>query len=793
MPRHTAGVLVIALVAAACSVEPIEDPGIGAGDLTTTVYAADGSVLTEWHAEQDRVLVTYDELPKYLVDAVVAIEDRRFWVHPGVDVRAVARAAVEDLEAGEIVQGGSTITQQYVKNVLLTDAVTFERKAAELGLALQVEETLTKTEIFERYANTVFVGEGAYGLGAAAKRYFGKDVSELTVGESALLAGVLNAPSQLNPYDHLDAALARRQLVLDTMVELGWLDASTAIVAAAETVDLARRGEADRMRYPYFTDEVRRALLDNPALGDTLDDRWSLITGGGLRVFTTLRPDVQDAAEAAIDSVVGTDGPSAALVAVDPRDGHVLAVVGGRDFYATDDPIAQFNLATQGRRQPGSAFKPFALAAALEAGVDLDSTWPGGRSATMQTEVGPWTVANYEQAFYPGLTLQEATVFSVNVPYAYLVQWIGAERVAAAARAAGIRSELTPRPSIVLGVEEVSVLDMASAYATFASGGIEVAPVLVTRVEAADGTVLFEHIPTFSRVFDAEVADQVTATLTEAVRRGTGQQAKIGRPVAGKTGTTEGNHDAWFVGYTPEISAAVWVGYPEGNQALEAPNTPYTITGGTWPAQIWSRFAIAALSGIPYRPTEDGTAAGMVNVSIDTSTGFLAGPLCPRATVAAIRLEARHVPSIVCPIHNPDGIQIEADGAVPVVESLSTIQAVAVLESAGYDVHLAWALETTYLPGTVIGQFPTAGTPLAAGEVVEIVASGPQPGTVAPDVVGRGRLDALAWLDAAGLVVDEVLVTGSGASFDESSLHVWAQVPAAGESVDGKVTIWITP
>src|SRR3989304_838276 len=190
MPRHTAGVLAIVLVATACSVEPIEDPGIGAGDLTTTVYAADGSVLTEWHAEQDRVLVTYDELPKHLVDAIVAIEDRRFWVHNGVDVRAVARAAVENLEAGDIVEGGSTITQQYVKNVLLSDDVTFERKAEEIGLALQVEETLSKTEIFERYANTIFVGEGAYGLGAAAKRYFDKTVSQLTLGESALLAAV---------------------------------------------------------------------------------------------------------------------------------------------------------------------------------------------------------------------------------------------------------------------------------------------------------------------------------------------------------------------------------------------------------------------------------------------------------------------------------------------------------------------------------------------------------------------------------------------------------------------------
>ncbi len=793
MPRHTAGVLVIVLVATACSVEPIEDPGIGAGGLTSTVYAADGSVLTEWHAEEDRVLVTYDELPKHLIDAVVAIEDRRFWIHNGVDVRAVARATVENIEANDIVQGGSTITQQYVKNVLLSDDVTFERKAEEIGLALQLEETLTKIEIFERYANTIFIGESAYGLGAAAKRYFGKNVSALTLGESALLAGVIAAPSALNPYDHLDASLQRRQVVLDIMVELGWVDASLAIVAAAEPVALAPRGESDRMRFPYFTDEVRRSLLENPALGDTPEDRWHTITAGGLRVFTTLRPDVQQAAETAIESVVSPGGPSAALVAVDPRNGHVLAIVGGRDFYDTADPIAQFNLATQGRRQPGSAFKPFALAAALEAGVTLDSTWPGGRSATIQTDVGPWVVNNHEEAFYPGLTLQEATVFSVNVPYAYLIDWIGAERVVSTAHAAGITSDLVATPTIVLGSQDVTVFEMASAYSTFAAGGIHVAPVLVTRVESADGTVLFEHVPTFSRVLDASVVDQVTATLSEAVRCGTGQQAKIGRPVAGKTGTTEANHDAWFVGYTPEISAAVWVGYAEGNRALMAPDTPYTITGGTWPAQIWSRFAISALSGIAYTPTGEAASGELVSVSVDTSTGYLAGPLCPRATVAALRLDAGRVPSIICPIHNPVGVLATGDGTVPGVENLAIIVAVSLLESAGYSIRIAWAMETDYLPGTIIGQFPAGGSILGTGQIVEIVASGPEPGTVAPSVVGRTRLEALTRLDAAGLAVEVVVVSDPGTTIDPATFTVWAQLPSAGEIVDGRVTIWVSP
>ena len=223
MSRRAAGVLVIALMAAACAVEPIEDPGIGAGSLTSVVYAADGTALTEWHAGEDRVLVGYDELPRHLVDAVVAIEDQRFWVHPGVDLRAMVRAVQADLEAGEVVQGGSTITQQYIKNALLTPEVSLDRKMREVSLALGVEKTLSKQEIFERYINTVYFGNGAYGIGAAARRYFGKAVSALTLDESALLAGLIRRPNALDPYEYPNAALSRRQTVLDKMVEVGWL------------------------------------------------------------------------------------------------------------------------------------------------------------------------------------------------------------------------------------------------------------------------------------------------------------------------------------------------------------------------------------------------------------------------------------------------------------------------------------------------------------------------------------------------------------------------------------------
>ena len=792
MPRVRVGVVVSALITtAACSIAPIEDPGIGAGGLTTTVYAADGSVLTEWHAEEDRAPVAYSDLPKHLVDAVVAIEDRRFWIHNGVDVRAIARAAQENLAAGSIVEGGSTITQQYARAVLLDDEVTVERKTEEIGLALRLEETLTKQEILERYVNTIYFGETSYGVGAAARRYFGKPVQDLTLADSALLAGIINAPSALNPYDNPEGAIARRNLVLELMIELGWIDRDAGLEAEGTPLGLAPRGSADRMRSPYFTDEVRRRLLESPALGDSPEERYRLLTTGGLEIYTTLDPQTQAAAEAALEAVLPPEGPGGALVAVDPRTGHVLAIVGGRDFYDPNDPTGQFNLATQGRRQPGSAFKPFALAAALQAGVGLESTWPGGRMAYIRSESDTWQVSNYGSAYYPGLTLREATVFSVNVPYAYLVDWIGADHVAAMARASGITTDLDPVPSIVLGSQEVSVFDMAAAYGTFATGGIQIDPVLVTRIVAPNGDVLYDHVPTFTRVMDEDVAERVNATLTEVVRRGTGQQAKIGRPISGKTGTTEGNFDAWFVGYTPELSAAVWVGFAEGNRAMNAPDTPFSITGGTWPAQIWSRFAIAALSGVPYASTADLGGAETVRVQIDTSTGFLAGPLCPRAQVADVVLPAALVPSIVCPIHNPEGLAALSAGAVPNIDGYTIVEAVSLLEAGGYGVELVWDNASPQVPGTVTGQVPAGGTSLGAGAVVLVIAAGPEPGTVVPDVMGRHRADAIARLEASGQLVTAIILEDPNGS--EGSLRVWAQVPGPGEPVSGRATVWVNP
>ncbi|MDH3261746.1 MAG: transglycosylase domain-containing protein [Acidimicrobiia bacterium] len=782
------------LLATACQFQPLEDPGLGDRGLTSVVYASDGSVLAEWHAEEDRALVTYDELPRYLLDAVVAIEDERYWAHAGVDLQALARALIADLESGSIAEGGSTITQQYLKNVVLTPEVTLDRKLAEAALALRLEEGLSKEDILERYVNTVYLGDGAYGVGTAATHYFGKAAHDLTLGESALLAGLIQSPGTTDPYRNPEAALARRRVVLERMVRLGWATQADAETADQEALVLQPQRPGDVSRFPYFTEEVKRRLLDDPALGETATDRYNALFRGGLRIYTTVDPLVQESAELAVASVIGEEAPYAALAAIDPRTGHVLGLVGGRDFYDQEDPVARFNLATQGARQPGSSFKPFVLASALEKGLSLDHIFQGGSSITVQTDSGPWTVGNYNNASFPDLTLLEATVFSVNVVYAQVVDLVGPEAVVEVAKAAGISSDLQPFHSIALGAQEVSPLDMASGYGTFAAEGIHVDPILVTAIETHDGVNIYAAVPVVTEALSREVAQTLTGALTEVVKRGTGQQARIGRPIAGKTGTSQDHHDAWFVGYTPELVAAVWVGFPEGQISMEPPTTPYTITGGSWPAQIWSRFASGALSGTPYGLLAEADTSGQVAVEVDTSTGFLAGPFCPREHVHRIQVPIDSAPNVICPVHNPAGVVAVGSGELPDVIGYDLGTAVAALNGAGFQVKVDYQDGGALAPGTVFGQNPSAGFPAQAGSTVRLAVAGPEPGSVVPSVVGFPLDHAVADLSALGVTVEVVEVAESNP--DDAARRagvVWKQDPAPGAPATGTVKLWANP
>lgn len=794
MKRWLRMVAALGVLATACQFQPLEDPGLGDRGLTSVVYASDGSVLAEWHAEEDRALVTYDELPRHLIDAVVAIEDERYWAHAGVDLQALARALIADLEAGSIAQGGSTITQQYLKNVVLTPEVTLDRKLTEAALALRLEEGLSKEDILERYLNTVYFGDGAYGVGTAATHYFGKAAANLTVGESALLAGLIQSPGSTDPYRNPEAALARRRVVLERMVRLGWISQSDAETADQEALVLQPRRPGDVARFPYFTEEVKRGLLDDPALGETATDRYNALFRGGLRIYTTIDPLVQQSAELAVASVIGEEAPYAALAAVDPRTGHVLGLVGGRDFYQKEDPVARFNLATQGARQPGSSFKPFVLAAALEGGLSLDNVFEGGSSITVQTDSGPWTVDNYNNANFPALTLLEGTVFSVNVVYAQVVDLIGPAAVVDLARAAGIGSDLQPFHSIALGAQEVSPLDMASAYGTFAAEGIHVDPILVTAIDTHDGVNIYEAVPVVTEALSREVAQTLTGALTEVVKRGTGQQAKIGRPIAGKTGTSQDHHDAWFVGYTPELAAAVWVGFPEGQITMEPPTTPYTITGGSWPAQIWSRFASGALSGTPYGLLAEADTSDQASVEVDLSTGFLAGPFCPREHVHRIQVPKDSAPNVICPIHNPSGVVAVGSGELPDVIGKDLGTAVAALSAAGFEVKVDYQNGGVLSPGTVFGQNPSAGFPAQAGSTVRLAVAGPEPGSVIPSILGFPVDHALSELAAIGVTVE--VIESAESSPDDAARRsgvVWKQDPAPGGPATGIVRLWANP
>nr|MBA2528876.1 PBP1A family penicillin-binding protein [Euzebyales bacterium] len=561
-----------------------------------------------------------EEMPQVLRDAVVAVEDARFYEHAGVDARAVARAIVNNARSGEIAQGGSTITQQLAKNAAVGDAPTLDRKLEEAAVALRLEQAYSKDEILERYLNTVYFGNGAYGVQTAAQRYFGSDVTQLTLPKAALLAGLLRAPSSYDPYRHPRAARGRRDLVLGLMADQRLIPAAAADAARAVPLQTAPQAAGQSWNAPYFVDHVLDVVTHDPAfrvLGADPAQRSVAIFRGGLTIQTTLDPDWQEAAERAVtETLTARRDPHAALVAVDPATGAVRALVGGRD-YDGDERFARFNLATDGRRQPGSTFKELLLATAIARGHRLDETFPAGRRYVVPPRPGepdPYPVDNYDRRDFGRVSLRQATAASVNTVFARLMAAIGPDAVVTTARRAGIRSRLHPLRSLALGTQEVTVLEMASVQATLAAGGVYRPPTAVTRITDAGGTVRYRHRPTRGRrALDPAVAYLTTQALRDVVDGGTGSRAALRRPAAGKTGTTQRGADAWFVGYTPDLAAAVWVGFPHGAVPMEPPRTRIRVEGGNWPAEVFGRFGSRALAGVPAHdfpaPDVDLTAA----------------------------------------------------------------------------------------------------------------------------------------------------------------------------------------
>jgi len=720
---------------------------------SSRIYAADGTLLTTLHAEQNRESVSLDVVPQVLRDAVVAIEDARFWQHNGVDAKSVVRAAYENTKEGEVVEGGSTITQQYVKNELVGTDRNVRRKLREAALAYQLEDKYSKEKILELYLNTIYFGNGAYGVQAASHSYFGVPVDKVTVGQSALLAGLIRSPNTTNPYDNPDAAKARRTQVLDKMVELDMIAVDQRDAADAEPLLPSAVRPTTQYPAPYFVERVKRFILDDDRFGATPAQRRNLLFEGGLRIETTLDLKAQRAAEDAVNKVLSkpaTD-PATAVVSLEPRTGFVRALVGGRDFFGAG-PQAKFDLATQGSRPAGSSFKPFVLAAALEEGIPLTRVYdaPGRLSIPLGRTV--WDVDNYEGEGGGRMNLVEATVHSLNTVYAQLILEVGPDDAVQLAAAMGIASPLQPFPSSVLGTNDVTPLDMAAAYATFANRGLAVPPAFVTRVLLDNGTVIYEHEHQQKRVMKQETADAVVGVMQQVVNRGTGVGARIGRPVAGKTGTGQQWRDAWFVGITPELATSVWVGFPDRQVSMVPPRTRIRVLGGSWPAQIWQLYTTAALADTPV-------------------TEF---PPPPPLVFGA---DAPDVP-------------------VPEVVGMPFEPAEAALAREGFRVVRQDRSSSVYPPGYVTSQTPAAGATAPGGsEVVLVVSTGP-PSASVPDVLDMTEAEARTAVSNAGLKIrvvrqQEPKSPGSGSRKG----RVWKQNPAGGTGVDrgSVVTVYVNP
>ena len=518
------------------------------------------------------------DLPKSLSAAVIATEDRRFYHHYGIDPIGLARAVYVNLRGGRLTQGGSTITQQLAKNVFLTPERTLKRKIQEVLLAFWLEARFAKDEILELYLNRVYFGAGAYGVEAAAQRYFDKPARALNLGESAMLIGLLKAPSRFAPTADLKTAQGRAAQVLANMASAGYLTAAEAKAAQARPAQLARSRQPVRGAR-YFADWVLDDVSDY--VGRPADD---------LIVVTTLDMRLQQAAERAVEARLARQGDrlqaeQAALVALD-LNGAVRAMVGGRDH--RDSP---FNRATQARRQPGSAFKLFVYLAALESGIRPDDSFVDGPVA-----VGNWRPRNFDNGFAGTVSVREAVARSINTVAVQVTERVGRRRVIEAAHRLGIAGDLAPHPSLALGTAEVTLLELAGAYTALANGGFGVLPHGIVEIRTRGGTVLYRRAGSGrGAVIDARVAAGMHDLLAGVIDHGTGRIARLDRPAAGKTGTSQDFRDAWFVGYTGSLAAGVWVGNDDGQPMKR-------VTGGGLPAEIWRDFMLDALKGEPAQP-----------------------------------------------------------------------------------------------------------------------------------------------------------------------------------------------
>lgn len=568
------------------------------------VYAADGSVLAVLHATENRSPVSIAQVPSQLINAVLDTEDARYFTHGGIDIKSTVRALASDVKSGAAVQGASTITQQLVKTVLNRPEKTLDRKIKDAVLASRLEGRFSKRQILEAYLNTVYFGNGAYGVQAAAETYFNVNVSQLTVGQAALLGGIIRDPLGYDPILNPQDSLARRNFVLDRMVIAGHLSPEGAAELKLTPVPPSLtppKGTADT-KDDYYVEWVKQILLNrSTTLGGNYSERYNALFKGGLKIYTNLEPRLQDLAESSVGSTIpgNKTGFTGALVSVEPATGKVKALVGGPGFNQS-----QVDLATQGLRQPGSGFKLFTLLAAYEAGYGPNDTVDGSSPCYVKfgsnTALLKQPIQNDEGEAGGPISVTSATALSVNCAFIRIAHEVGLSKVVEMAHRLGLQETFALNPSLVIGAEETTVLEMASAYATLADDGMYHQPQFVDHIVDGSGQTIFNADKAGKRVLDPQISREAVQTLRAVVQYGTGGAALLpDRVVVGKTGTTEHNTDAWFNGITPQLATSVWMGDPKGRTPMQWPAMPISVFGGTYPARIWHTYTEAALLGQP--------------------------------------------------------------------------------------------------------------------------------------------------------------------------------------------------
>lgn len=595
-------VLVVGVLKFLNDLPPMMEGPLPSQRKTTKIFAANGELLANLYYIENREYARLHEIPESLQLSVIAIEDERFFLHPGIDMVGIARAMFVNLRSGDIREGASTITQQLVKNTYLTPERTMERKMKEMQYALALERKYSKQEILEFYLNQINFGHGAYGVRTAARTYFNKQLKDITLAEAALLASVPKAPSRYSPYLNMARSLERRNMVLARMYRLGFISNAQYEAAIREDIKLAPlTGPGyENYRAPNFVTHVIDLLTEPKPSGRYGFSSQHLHTQG-LRIYTTLDFEMQKIAEETImhgmklGKDMNANMTQAAIVAMEPQTGKIRAMVGGVDFKKT-----KFNRATQALRQPGSAFKPFVYLTAINQGYSMESKLVDEKICFPNIPE-KYCPNNYDHTYKGLMTFRTALVLSRNIPAVKVCSLVGPRNVAETARSMGIKSDLRAHLSLGLGTSEVTVLDMADAYSVIANGGYRVEPVAITRVTNDSGTVLDENKAELGeRVLDDNAIARIVPVMIGIITGGTGTRANIGRPAAGKTGTTSDYRDAWFVGFTPQLVTAVWVGNDDNSPLRGMRNGKPVgrgIAGGTIPAPMWKYFMERALKG----------------------------------------------------------------------------------------------------------------------------------------------------------------------------------------------------